>query len=320
MGYDRDKAIDYARRYWDRPCDDGVFWLTNEAVNVEQKRKELKAPAKGGWEALFAPDGMGGEKAVFRRTAFDGTLEEILIQGWAGLADCAHFLSRSLQSGGINISELGVGSLVMNLKARADTKTLAEKVSQERGQRIVDTGIFKKGDMIGYFNISPAGDYGGALAYSHSTMYVRKLSPADPGRITCHTKSRFAGLSSYADEWYLNSGHYKYTLIHFASDDPKPTPALVALLTGWWKIQYGGRTEYYYILKDGRARYTLRPPKSKNEQLNIGEGSAYWFSESSKITFIWKNTGTVEVWTQNKPGNAFNIKVNDTPGTAARLF
>ena len=36
MGYDRDKAIQYAEKYWDRPCDDGVFWLSNVVVNVAQ--------------------------------------------------------------------------------------------------------------------------------------------------------------------------------------------------------------------------------------------------------------------------------------------
>ena len=157
MGIDRVAAIDYARRFWNRPCDDGVFWLSNQAVDVEQKRRELSAPASDGWEAFFVSDGSGNEQAVFQRTV-GGVIETKLIQPWEGLADCAHFLSKCLTAGGITIRERGVPELVSKLQARSDTKTLAEKIPQERGQLIVDTGIFKQGDMIGYFNVDPAGD------------------------------------------------------------------------------------------------------------------------------------------------------------------
>jgi hypothetical protein len=57
-------------------------------------------------------------------------------------------------------------------------------------------------------------------------------------------------------------------------------------------VDYAGRTEYYYyVFKDGRARYTKRAPKSAKDPMQAVEGSAYWFMESpSKITFIWKNS------------------------------
>ncbi len=317
MAIDRVKAIEYAKRFWNRPCDDGVFWLRDQAVNVEQKRRELRASARDGWEALFVADGNGGEKAVFQRTV-GGLPETKLIQPWEGLADCAHFLSKCLQAGGIPISELRVPTLVKKLQERSDTKTLAEKVPRSQAQAVVNTGIFKKGDMIGYFNVDPKGDYRGAQNYSHCTMYAGKPNPQDVGRVTCHTIARFPGLSFVADEWFLKTG-YTYTLIHFSNDDPPMANA--ASLAGWWKVEYGNTTKFYYIFKDGRARYTLRAPKS-NQELHVAEGSAYWFQEQQKITFIWRKTGTVEVEVWTKGGNAreFSILVNNARGKSTKLF
>jgi hypothetical protein len=125
---------------------------------------------------------------VFQREV-KGTLEEKEIQPGDGLADCAHFLSRCLTAGGFSAQEISVPKLVEHLKRRPDTKVLAERVTQERGQRIVDSGIFKRVDMLGYFNIDPRGDYGGRRQYSHSTMFVGKIRSGDVGRITS-TRSR----------------------------------------------------------------------------------------------------------------------------------
>jgi len=150
MAFDRDKAINYADTHWNIPCDDGVFWLTDGAVVVEQKRKELKAPLADGWQAMFVKgDGSDPEKAVFRRTV-GGVIEEKLISPWAGLADCAHFLSRCLSAGGVAVNERGVSLLVGKLQGLGETKTLCERVVRESAQRVIDTGIPKKGDMFGY--------------------------------------------------------------------------------------------------------------------------------------------------------------------------
>ena len=320
MKIDRTKAIDYARRFWNRPCDDGVFWLTSHAIDVAKKRIELKAPASDGWEPFFVSGGTrpgdDPEQAVFQRTV-GGVVETKLIQEWAGLADCAHYLSKCLQAGGIKVSELGVGSLVNTLQARADTKTLAEKVSKDRGQRVVDSGILKEGDMIGYFNVDPDGDYGRAQSYTHSTMYAGKLDATDSGRVTCHTVARFPGRSWVNDQWWLHDG-YNYTFIHFGDDDP-PSAGTTTSLPGWWKVEYGSRTEYYYIYKDGRARYTLKAPTS-NRELHAPEGTAYWFQGTGKITFIWRKTGTVEEWTTGADPREYRISVNGTPGKSTQMF
>ena len=323
MPYDRTKALDYAKKHWDNPCDDGVVWLSNEAINVARKRTALGAPEADGWLARFRPDGAGGEKFVFERTR-GGVREEKLIHGWDGLADCAHFLSKSLSAGGAATDERGVGSLVNALKARADTKTICEKVTRAGGQRVIDAGLFKPGDMIGYFNIADDGDYDGAKRYTHSTMFCGKTGAAgDEGHVTCHTKSRFMGLTpaDYTDVWWL-SDHYAYTFIHFVSGDAALATAGAAI-KGWWMIVYGARVEYYYVRDDGRAYYTLKAPTNKAQVLTSGSatGGAYWFSTAPTITYCWRKTGTVEVWTPMPFNpNAFTISVNGTPGVATKLF
>ncbi len=321
MAYDRDKAIQYAEKYWNIPCDDGVFWLTNERISVAQKRKELKAPEADGWVAMFVKgDGTDPEKAVFRRTAGGVTYEKI-INGWDGLADCAHYLSRCLTAGGAKVDERGVTSLVNTLQARSDTKTLCEKVAKEKAQRVIDTGIFKKGDMVGYFNTASDGDFGGRLAYTHSTMYAGKLDRAGIGGVTCHTVARFPPKSWVHDSWWLHDG-YVYTLIHFTSDDPAPDLLKAEALAGWWKLEYSSRTEYYLVSKSGSAKYSKRAPKKATDNIHPVEGSAYWFMDSvGKITYIWRSTGTVEVWTPKRGRAGYDSLINDfTPGVVTRLF
>ena len=324
MGYSRKTAIDYAKKHWDRPCDDGVFWNTGEAINVEKMRKKLGAAAKDGWEPRFVPDGSGGEEAVFIKSSLTGSAipnlpgmwEKKVMHPWEGLADCAHFLSKSINAGGVDSSSLAVSVLVNQLRARSDTKTLAEKVPQDKAQRVIDSGAFKEGDIIGYFNISPSGDYGRVNSYTHSTMYVGK-DGAGKGRITCHTKSRF-GAEYYNDEWFLHSGDYKYTLIHFSADDA-PTGATGTFLEGWWKVEYSSRTEYYYFNKAGSVRYTNKAPKS-NSPISNPDGSAYWFVDGNEVTITWLNTGTVDHWELLSNKSVLWITVDGVRGTATKVF
>jgi hypothetical protein len=319
MSYDRDAAVNYADRNWNVPCDDGVLWLTNEGISIARKRNELGASAADGWKAMFVKgDGTDPEKAVFRRTV-GGVIQEKIISGWAGLADCAHFLSRCLTAGGARINERGVRELVEALQARSDTKTLCEKVGKDQAQRVIDTGIFNKGDMLGYFNVSSTGDFDGRQAYTHSTMYLGKVDAASVGGVTCHTVARFAPRSWVNDSWWLHDG-YTYTLIHF-SDDDTSRDAVKSSISGWWKLEYAGRTEYYYVFEDGRARYKKPPPPRSTRDPIVGaEGSAYWFVGSGgSITFVWRATGTVEVWSPSI-GSGYGSMINGvTPGVLTKL-
>jgi hypothetical protein len=310
MSFDRNAAIAYARQYWDRPCDDGVFWRTDYAVEVDKMRKVLGAPVKDGWHARFVQDGLGTEHAVFQREV-GGKVEEKESQPWAGLADCAHFLSRCLTAGGFSIHEISVPKLVEHLKGRPDTKVLAEQVTRDRGQGIVDTGILDKGDMLGYFNIDPQGDYGGRRQYSHSTMFVGKLKPNDAGRITCHTKSRFGGLSAFPDEWHLADPAYKYTFIHIGRDDPASVVSARAL-HGWWRMGDVG-AQFYYLTLDGRVIFTMNGPRSALDSPAHGLSTGHYFADGGKVTLIWKLGGDVEVW-QPLRADEYVTSTNQIPG------
>src|ERR1700753_1719532 len=69
MPLNRDAAIDYASKHWNRVTDDDKFWTSDEEISVAAKRKSLKAPAAEGWEAFFVSNDDGGRK---RRVAPDG--------------------------------------------------------------------------------------------------------------------------------------------------------------------------------------------------------------------------------------------------------
>jgi hypothetical protein len=327
MAYKRTDAVSFADSHWNIPADDGIFWLSNQSVSISQVRLHnviptsswKKAPVGDGWQPFFVDDGGGGEKAVFRRVV-GGTTEEILINSWDGIADCAHFLSRCISAGGVKMNERGVPSLVNTLQSLPNTKTLCEKVVKEAGQRVIDSGVFKPGDMVGYFNIDPAGDYEGAKQYSHSTMYAGKIGGKTDGGITCHTICRFPGRSWVEDSWWLKPpGHYTYTLIHFSDDDPTPDPVKAAALPGWWQLDYAGRTEYY-LMRSGSVTYTKKAPTKGQTTVHLPEGTAYWFmAPNGEITFTWRKSGTVEVWTP--AGSGYTSKINGaTPGVLTKLF
>jgi len=309
MPYHRDAAIAYARKYWDRPCDDGVFWCKDHVVDVASMRKANNAPAKDGWEARFVPDAKGAEQAVFQRSKGAET-ETIVIQKWEGLADCAHFLSRCMHAGGLPISEISVPSLVNHLKRRQDVKTLAEQLTREQGQRIVDAGLLKEGDMVGYFNIDPNGDWGGRQQYSHSTMYVGKIGSGDVGRITCHTKSRFAGLSSHPDQWHLDVNSYTYSFLHFAHDDAPPW-SVTSKLIGWWK-KADNANGYYYLSPNGGCRFSMLPPTEQFGPPGISMYSGYWFLKGSVVTFVWNPGALIDVWRPAGP-DQFATELNGSP-------
>ncbi len=328
MTFNRKSAVDYADKYWNIPADDGIFWLSNQGVQIDQVRQSnvignatwRKAPVADGWQPFFVNDNVGGEKAVFRRLVA-GKTEEILINSWDGIADCAHFLSRCLTAGGAKVGERGVASLMQTLQARSDTKTLCEQASTNAAQRVIDSGIFKPGDMIGYFNVDPKGDYDGAKRYTHSTMYVGKINGNKDGGITCHTICRFPGKSWVEDSWWLKPpGHYSYTLIHFSDDDPVPNAIHVNKLAGWWQLDYAGRTAYYLIKKDGSATYTMMAPKVAQSSVNAPQESAYWFmAPSGAITFVWRKTATVEQWTPLLAGYK-SLTNGVRPGVLKKLF
>ncbi|WP_372899194.1 hypothetical protein [Stieleria sp.] len=318
MALNRSAALEYAAKYWNKPCSDGYFMLSDKAVRISQKRKELKAPESDGWEARFVPefssDGhMVGESAVFQKPNGD----EILIHGWDGLADCAHYICQCLKTGNVSVHEMSVPKLVKKLRAQSDVKTLGMKLSRTAAQQIIDLGVFKGGDVIAYFNIDPQGDYGGKADYTHSTLFLGTDS-SGVGRIACHTICRHQHLPKN-EEWWLKDGRYAYTLIHFTAGDRVANDA--DHFQGWWKIEYFGRTEYYRFDTSGRVRWTSKVPKAASDRIESGaKNLGHWFRETRQLLIAWQSTGTAERWAAVGKQNKYDIKVNQHKGTATKLF
>lgn len=328
MALNRKAAMDYAKRYWNRVCEDGIIGASPSLVSIQQKRKDLHAPAPR-WDAIFVDyldvSGSKVEGAVFHDT--QGHEPDKLVQPWAGLLDCAHFLSRCLTAEGVPMKVYGVPELVNALKARRDTKMLAEEVARTQGQRVVDSGILKPGDMIGYVNANPEGYHPGR--YGHSGMYVGKDGD-HLGGMTSHTYCRFAGKTfpdghDFGSSWYLHDpdphgDSYVYTFIHFSDDDQPLIGPMILALAGWWKIEVGRTTAYYHVNRSGTAEFALAAPRTEFDQPPRGNDSAYYFRDGTKIIFIWRQTGNVAVWTAGADRNQFHITLNGSSGQATRVL
>ena len=235
MPLDRKAALDYAKKFWNRVTDDDRFWTENAVVLLDDKRKKMDAPAKDGWEAFFVPNGTGGEKAIFRRTVAGKTEDKPdPIATWDELDDCTHYVCRCLLKEGIALRETPrANELTEAMLKSSKTKTLALKVSKDEGQKAVDSGIFKPGDLVGYYTDRKS-------RYTHTAMFVGKQTTAadDPGGISCHTLCRFEGLTKAwntadDDAWFLHEeAGRSYTLIHFSEDDPAISTATLKWLPG----------------------------------------------------------------------------------------
>jgi hypothetical protein len=315
---DREDAVKYAAKYWDRPCSDGYFMTAQKAIYIDQERKRLNAPASEGWEAVFVPEfsaggKLAGESAVFQKANGD----EKLIHRWDGLADCAHFICQCLKAGDVKVHEMSVPALVKKLRGRSDVKILGLQLNREQAQRVLNTNMFRRGDVIAYFNINPQGDYNGKQDYTHSALYLGQ-DESEAGHIACHTICRHKHRPKN-DEWWLKDGYYEYTLIHFSSGDPTPKDA--DHLRGWWKIDYFGKTEYYRLSRDGIARWTYTAPKAPTDKIDMSsQRKGHWFQWIDKVRLCWQYTGTVERWKVTGRKNAYQIKINDHDGTATKMF
>jgi hypothetical protein len=318
MKLKRDDAVAYAAKYWCQPCDDGYFMLNSKPVYIDQKRKELNAPASEGWTPVFVADFNSAgkikeETAVFQKANGD----EKLISPWKELADCAHFICRCLKAGDVTVHEMSVPALVKKLRGRSDTKTLGLRLTRAQAQRVLDTNMFRKGDVIAYFNVHPEGDYSGKEEYTHSALYLGQEDSTN-GQIACHTACRYKQWPAN-DEWWLKDGYYEYTLIHFTSGDPVAKDA--DHLQGWWKVDYFGKTEYYRLAKNGAAQWTYTAPKAATDEIDANKKrKGYWFQWPGKVRLCWRSTGTVEKWDVTSRKNVYSITVNDHAGTATKMF
>jgi len=242
MSLNRQAALDYAKKFWNRVCDDGKICIKGGAFLLADKRRKMGAPESAGWFAVYVSDGSGGEKAVFQRVK-GGAVEEMpdAIAVWSGaegLDDCTHYVSRCLIAGGVALKETArANELSLAMIDSSHTKTLALRTTKAQGQKVIDAGVFKTGDLVAYYMKSKG-------RYDHTAMFVGKQvgGSTDPGGITCHTVCRFQGLSAAwngatDDNWFLHDEDGRsYTLVHFSDDDPAISAATLKWLPGWWKV------------------------------------------------------------------------------------
>jgi len=320
VSIDRKGAVDYAKRYWNRVCDDDKFWTTNAVVSLAAKRRSMNAPSAEGWEAFFVSDGAVGEKAIFRRT-INGKTEDkpAPIATWDELDDCTHYVSRCLLKEGVDLIETPRATeLTEAMIKHRKTKTLAVKTNKAEGQKVVDSGIFKPGDLVGYYTEAKS-------RYTHTAMFVGKQrgSADDPGGISCHTVCRFEGLTqawngASDDAWFLHEG-LTYTLIHFSEDDSVVSAATLKWLPGWWKVG----TEFYFITDNGHAFSTPRAPANEGQKLLAGNSVGYYFEVGREVVFVWRKLGgkvQVERWTTRTDAKKVDLKIDGIPGSADPVF
>jgi hypothetical protein len=333
--YSRAAAMEFAIEFWDRPCrsdtqpfalgmDGGRnvplsnFWDQRKAPSQHYeprfvfstlwRRDQLKAMPKPG-----APAGL---KPV--------TLLDDLTVG-NKLEDCAHFLSQCLKAGGLKIREQwSVPMLLNELTAGEDSgprpiaKTLCEKVPRAAAQRIIDAGLFEIGDMIGYF--TPAAPGVEMTGFTHSGMYCG-TDNTGVGHITCHTASRFIGLTppDLPDQWFLVNPNYLFTLMHI----PRASESMANIgptLVGWWQMTQNKQTVFFYLLADGRAVRTTKAPTVAKAptSISVHDSRGYWFDRHGKITICWRADGSLFCMDLSSGPKPKSATIDGTPASVAR--
>jgi hypothetical protein len=320
MPINRNAALNYARKYWNRVTDDDKFWTSNAVVSLAAKRRAMGAPASDGWEAVFVSNGDGGENAIFRRTVGGRTEDKPdPIAIWDELDDCTHYVCRCLIKEGIDLTETPrANELAAAMINSSKARTLALKVNREQGQKVIDSGVFKPGDLVAYYTATKR-------RYTHTAMFIGKQTDRadDPGGISCHTVCRFEGLTeawngANDDAWFLHEG-LSYTLIHFAEDDPKISAATRKWLPGWWKLG----SDFYYVLEDGHAFSSRAKPARTNQKLQDSKTVGHYFEADQEVVFIWrKGGGTVQVerWLAPKDVETPSIEIAGLDVAATRVF
>jgi hypothetical protein len=315
MTLHRKSALDYAKKYWSRVCDDERIGTVGDLSKpIADFRRAMRAPTSDGWEAIFVRDARE-EKGIFRRS-FRGKVEDLPTPfiKQHDLEDCTHYVSRCLMKEGVHFTPTSrANELATAMVTHPKTKTLALRTTRAQGQQIINTGVFKAGDLIAYSKAQQT-------PFSHTAMFVGKNAsdPTDPGGITCHSVCRYRGEEGSADdEWFLHDGLF-YTLVHFSDDDPRPSHATRRWLPGWWRVRH----EYYFMTEEGHAFSTSSPPVSKSQRLTHGSSVGYYFDHGREVVFIWRRHSLhvqVERWTASADPTRATVVTNGLPLTVSRV-
>ncbi|HEV3192165.1 MAG TPA: hypothetical protein VGY54_16750 [Polyangiaceae bacterium] len=311
----RGAAGDHANAYWYRPCEDRLVWLDSRPISIVQEltRRGL-SPEQ--WQARFlnydAARYFDGLYFVRASVADLGNLsarqffapnfapdDVILVQDWAGLNDCTHFVSECLARGGVRVGSLLVGDLVTKLRARSDTKTLGYFVPLSEAQRIVDSGAMDLADIIAF------GTQERNFTHGHATIFMGNDKVANHTHLnhpafTGGLSGTFGNVGGGRWQFYADprTGHPLVILIHFADSNDTGTSSM----RGWWEMTWRSSRYYYYFERNGRALWTRRRPTSLVQGPLSPEGNGYWFEKNSKFTICWTTSGSLESYPLN-PGN-----------------
>src|SRR5215471_6778746 len=296
MAYNRAAVVNYARRYWNRPCDDG---------KVETKAGQLVvsqiAPGPD-WEAWFAEDGV--DTLVFKKA---GETDRKTRFNHRDYEDCTHYINRCLIQGGMTTPVTAwAPTMAGYLINRSDTKVLGLKVPVDRARRVMDTGMVKEGDVIAYWG---KGDF------AHMAVRVEAKG------ISCHTFSRYDD-QPFGETWELPVDNFLYTFIHFSADDAAPSGNMLAA-NGWWVATATGDEYYYYLLPNGKIRWTDHKPMTLAEPPADSNQAGYWFDMGGKLLIIWRATGSVEQYQFESVTSSYNgtwyYGASETPISMERL-
>ncbi len=333
--YNRAAAMEFAGEFWNRPCrsDTQPFALGMDGgrdVPLSAFWDQRKAPSKH-YEPRFVYSTLWRKDQLIAmpKPGAPKDLPQVMLvddkTDGKKLEDCAHFLSQCLKAGGLNIKEQwSVPMLINELTAGEDhrikptAKTLCEKVSREAVQRIIDAELLGIGDMISY--LKPAAKPGEKSEYSHSGMFCG-TNGNGIGSVTCHTASRFIGLTprDLKDDWFLTNPNYSFTLLHIPRAS-ESTAAIGASIAGWWRVAQGNQAMFYFVLADGRAVRTNRVPTDAKGPPSVGAGDSrgYWFERHGKVTICWRADGslfTMDLLAGSKPSH---VTIDGAPAVATR--
>jgi len=334
MGY-REKVVDHATAFWWRPCEDGVVWIKNDAVNIQVEVSRRKLKNYGGAFLWYSPWKLEGlfllpssqidaakngkmedfSSAIMLASYSDDLKNESQAQDYLkktlgklppyhALNDCTHFTSECLISGGFAVTDVharrGAPDLWRYLFAHHNAKVLAVDVPDTIANAVISKGLMKPGDVIVY-----ADKKGGER--HHAVVYL------GGGTIAMHTWHQFNVA------WQTAGGDDQlYSLFHISLDDSFVTP-WASRWVGWWQLSFASQQMYMYVGGGGHVTVTPTAPKS---MAVAPVGPNYWFADNTKMWTCVRLKGLVDEYTLDPkdPTKASGVSAGGgAPITAQKL-
>jgi len=349
---DRDKAVEYAQKFWFQPTDDHLVWTKSEAIDVRVRKTELlkRKVIKADWEPVFlrksvielstgaigradglfyvAPAHVG---VHFRRSQIPAN-ERYLAQDWfgptgvsgspGGLNDCTAYVSHCLAAGGVSgLGPAHPGDVwptraVSQLYALKNRPASEVKLIVDMASRAATEAVF-----AALSHVVKAGD---VLTFAthgnqeHSGMLVSIDAATGDATMTCHSTMDHPDLGPGNGSWQkrANADHPFVTLLHFSADDP----ALGALtgLAGWWTVTWRGDDYYYFLNAAGVCFWVARKPVSAAAPSTY-DGWGHWYAgkAADDVVIAW-TTGTVDEFTVDGAGTGFVGTESGDPLTGSK--